>query len=755
MPELAGFSDNPLQTREDVVTAAKALLQPLTRYFSPGRARVRIPCSTGTHFDDTAAQLEGFARPLWIVSALLLGGDDSADAGRDLVQHWLDGFETGPDPEHAEYWGDIEDYDQRMVEAETISIALLVVPPHLLWQRMSEIAKGNITRWLTTMLNCQIHKANWLWFRVFACLVLRKTCGVDTPEVRKCMDDDLSALDTFYLGDGWSGDGPWLTQEQDEAGFEQFLETGIATSPSLGRAACYYSGSFAIQFSQLLYIKFAGELDPVRAERYRKQAREFGRTFSLYFDTDGAVIPFGRSLVYRFACGAYFAALAVAQVPDMPEPLSSPGAVKGYLLRHLRWWARHSGDIFQIDGTLNLGWIYPQAFLTENYNSPQSVYWSLKSFFCIALGAGEDFWTTEETCHPSSASWRMHIGTSSALQHLATLKGGVVLLPQPGQILCNHTSGNHHFLLNASQFMAYPFRGAQAKYSKFAYSSAFGFSVPSGYDCLSQIAPDSMLALSRDGMQTWTVKGRCDFPVFSSWTVANRNEQIVSATPESVHVATVKWWPWADRRVVVHTTLIPPTRQWPDWHVRIHRIKIPAGSSEYGTRLCIAEGGFAIHGRQAKNTRALQVRGTDALTHQSALGTTEGIFPSESAVLICSEQGASGIVAGQVPNSHSSPVDVDILKPDPNTNLMRNRALIPCIRTTIAPLGNSSDASTSNSHLEIVQVAKIFAISAEANGSRGLLSTSPSLKERWLDRPQIHSFDAPQYQMDRPCIWSA
>ena len=73
----------------------------------------------------------------------------------------------------------------------------------------------------------------------------------------------------------------------------------------------------------------------------------------------GAAIPFGRSLTYRFACGAFFAALAVAEVSDMPAPLSSAGAVKGFLLRHMRWWATHSDDIFCSDGTMNIGYLYP------------------------------------------------------------------------------------------------------------------------------------------------------------------------------------------------------------------------------------------------------------------------------------------------------------------------------------------------------------------------------------------------------------
>lgn len=73
----------------------------------------------------------------------------------------------------------------------------------------------------------------------------------------------------------------------------------------------------------------------------------------------GAAIPFGRSLTYRFACGGYFAALALAGVAGMEAPLECPGAVKGFLLRHLRWWSEHSDDIFYPDGTMNIGYLYP------------------------------------------------------------------------------------------------------------------------------------------------------------------------------------------------------------------------------------------------------------------------------------------------------------------------------------------------------------------------------------------------------------
>jgi hypothetical protein len=46
---------------------------------------------------------------------------------------------------------------------------------------------------------------NWLWFRVFANLGLKKNGGKYSPER---LEADIRHLDTFYRGDGWSNDGP-------------------------------------------------------------------------------------------------------------------------------------------------------------------------------------------------------------------------------------------------------------------------------------------------------------------------------------------------------------------------------------------------------------------------------------------------------------------------------------------------------------------------------------------------------------------
>jgi hypothetical protein len=67
------LSENPLRDRADLQRAVCALFAPLKPHFSSGAARVRLGFS-GAHYDDNAAELEGFARPLWGLAPLAAGG---------------------------------------------------------------------------------------------------------------------------------------------------------------------------------------------------------------------------------------------------------------------------------------------------------------------------------------------------------------------------------------------------------------------------------------------------------------------------------------------------------------------------------------------------------------------------------------------------------------------------------------------------------------------------------------------------------
>jgi hypothetical protein len=256
MTGLKGFTGNPLQTRADLVVAVKALITPIEQYRSRLGARVKIHPASCAGFDDVAAQVEGFCRPLLGITAIL---DDAATLDR-----WCQGLAAGVDVDGEEYWGDLSDFDQRMVEMESICIAILTSPDTFL-SRMSEKTKADLIRWLRQINDKTMPPNNWRWFRLFVNMTLTQVFGVPKSEVKDIMAMDFALLDGFDIGRGWSSDGPWGDDRKQ---------------------ADYYSGSFAIQFAQLLYVRFA-KGDEERVKSYRERARQFSLDYWRYFDVDG------------------------------------------------------------------------------------------------------------------------------------------------------------------------------------------------------------------------------------------------------------------------------------------------------------------------------------------------------------------------------------------------------------------------------------------------------------------------------------
>jgi hypothetical protein len=148
------FSDSPFRTRADLQAACCALLNPLLPLFTPGGSRVKVGSST-TRFDEGGAQIEGFARPLWGLASLLAGNYDYQEAAK-----WREGIINGTDPESPEYWGDIEDLDQRMVEMCPIGFTLAVAP-HVFWDPLTHKQRNNVTRWLNSINEREMPNTNW------------------------------------------------------------------------------------------------------------------------------------------------------------------------------------------------------------------------------------------------------------------------------------------------------------------------------------------------------------------------------------------------------------------------------------------------------------------------------------------------------------------------------------------------------------------------------------------------------------------
>ncbi|MBO3748428.1 DUF2264 domain-containing protein [Streptosporangiaceae bacterium NEAU-GS5] len=475
---------------------ARMLAEPLAPHFSPGRARLRLGANTA-HYPDAAAELEAFARPLWGLAPLAAGG--GAFAHWDL---WREGLANGTDPAHEEFWGEAGDRDQRLVETAAIGLGLALAPD-VLWDPLTGKQRDDVAAWLRHALTARPVDNNWLFFPVMVGLGLDRV-GVAydrAPNIAR-----LERLESFALGRGWYADGP--TPQRD------------------------YYVPFAMHFYGLIYAALGQ--DPARAERLRARAAAFALDFRHWFASDGAAVPYGRSMTYRFAQGAFWGALAFAGVEALPW-----GEVKGQLMRHLRWWTRR--PILDREGLLTLGYGYAQPAMTEQYNAPGSPYWAMKALLPLALPAEHPLWAAAEEDGPPLPE--------------------VSAQPEAGVALMRCEQGRQVVLLSAGQHYTWVRSGA-AKYAKFAYSSHFGFSVPGGGYGLDQEALDSTLALSEDGVH-WRP---CEVPV----------EGEVCG-----ELLRLTWAPWPDVTVETWLLAVPP------WHVRVHRLTT-------ARPLRSAEGGFAV-----------------------------------------------------------------------------------------------------------------------------------------------------------------
>ncbi|MCC6974050.1 MAG: DUF2264 domain-containing protein [Anaerolineae bacterium] len=554
------IAHNPLYTRGDLQRAVGDLFAPLKAYFGSGGARVSLGV-TAAHYDSHAAELESFARPLWGLVPMAAGGGSFADWAL-----YRRGLTNGTDPNHPEFWGTPRDCDQRLVEMAAFGLALLLVP-HEVWEPIDHTAQDHLLRWLSTINKVGIVDNNWLWFRVMVNLGLAHV-GAKYDEA--AMNNALARLDEFYLGDGWYADG--MSEQRD-----------------------YYI-PFAMHFYSLVYAKLAGERDPRRAAEYRERARAFAQDFVNWFAADGSALPFGRSLTYRFAQGAFWGALAFADLEVLPW-----GVIKGLALRHLRWWSRQ--PIFASDGTLSIGYAYPNLNMAEQYNAPGSPYWALKFFLPLSLPESHPFWQAEELPLPELPS--------------------IQYQPHPHMILYRHSSARHVMALSSGQREPW-IRHAGEKYAKFAYSTAFGFSVPIGRRGLTQAAADSMLALSDDG-EYYRVREKTVEAVFQDGALYSR------------------WLPLPG--VEVETWLLPA----PPWHVRVHRLRT-------SRPLWSAEGGFSLN--------------------------RSGDNPLENAGI---HEAVAGIAAARYPAGGSGVRDLlgkrmgQVVRCDPNTNLLYPRTVLPTL----------------------------------------------------------------------------
>lgn len=472
-----------LSTKQDFQALMHLFLDPLKPYYSAGGARLHLG-ETGVTYGQAAIELEAFSRPLWALVPFWMGGGSDPEF-EDIYRR---GLAAGSDPENPEYWGDCNDYDQCFVEMAAIACGLLNAPEKL-WDPLSGAEKQNLARWLDQINHHQIPECNWQFFMILVNLALKK-CGM--PYDPENMARGLARIDSYYSGDGWSTDG--ASPQKD-----------------------YYI-PWAIQYYGVLYAKFAADTDPERAALYRSRAELFAQQFIYWFDENGAALPYGRSLTYRFAQNCFWAACVWAGLE--PFPL---GVMKGLIVRNFNWWLDQK--MFDRDGILTIGYCYPQMYMAERYNAPGSPYWGMKSFILLALPDSHPFWSAEAEPMPALDALKP---MPHANMLVARTKGRVTAYA------AGVNEGHGH-----GQF--------PEKYAKFAYDTRFGFCASRSREVIYQAAPDSMLAFVIDD-NVFVRKVSLSHEI--------RADRVVS-----------KWSPFPG--ITVTTTVLPTA----DGHIRRHEIE--------------------------------------------------------------------------------------------------------------------------------------------------------------------------------------
>ncbi|WP_168801438.1 DUF2264 domain-containing protein [Glycomyces buryatensis] len=479
----------PLEpTRSGWEVAALAIGRPAVELAAAGPAAMPVTMSNHSHGENW---FELLTRPLW-------GFAGMKDAVPDELWTELAGtLARALDPADDWYVGDLTHANQRSVEAAAVGWGLALAPEKL-WEPLAPKAKDNVAAWLGAAYATGVVDNNWHYFPVFAGHGLDRI-GVEHDSATAAAH--LNRLGEFAIGGSVFEDGP------------------------NGRVDYY--NPFAFHTYALLHFRLCGD------DRYVEAASGFARKFRSWFASDGAAVPYGRSLGYRFAQGSLWGALAAANVEAVPWAEAA-----GFARRHLDWW--WDKPILDPEGRLTVGYVYPNDALVEQYLTAGSPWWAMKIFTGLLAGADHPFWTSEAAepapvVEPHKAARAVHI----------------------------RDTGGNVTRLNGQAWRP-KMRGGQETYAKFAYSTLAGFSHSVAGPGLECAVPDGALMLSEDGRH-W--RGR---------------EDSEDGAIDDKGVLTVAWQPWED--VTVTTSLEAAVD---GWHARVHVI-------ETERELYTGEGGWCV-----------------------------------------------------------------------------------------------------------------------------------------------------------------
>jgi hypothetical protein len=350
-----------LYSRNDAEHRYRALfdyfLAGALRYTDTSGSRIHFPGASSLRGYDITG-LEGFARTATLFAAWIASGRDpripsvGARPSVDLVDYLRRGLLAGTDPSSSAYWGNITDYDQRIVEAADIARVVWMTRAQI-WQHLSYHQQSQISNWLLQVGARKTPDNNWLLFPATVEAVMR-SLG------RSSADPSVNYLrfKQYYLGDGWFFDKP--------------------------EGVDYYN-TWSISY-ELLWLTL---IDPAFDRDFIRATLRDSAHLTAHLIGPSGVPIMGRSICYRTAIS----------VPLIAESMLDPDSLAPGLARRSMdtLWRHFVARGSLQDGSLTQGFYRADLRYVDEYTGPGSCNWGLRSLVLAYLNAPDSaFWIDRE-----------------------------------------------------------------------------------------------------------------------------------------------------------------------------------------------------------------------------------------------------------------------------------------------------------------------------------------------------------------------
>jgi hypothetical protein len=302
--------------------------------------------------------LEGFARTAPLFAAWLYSGrpqeiiDQQTGKSYDTVTVLQQGLLAGTDPSSPNYWGDIHDDDQRIVEAADIARVLWLTRDRI-WFRLDEARKTRLATWLLQTKAARISfRTNWILFPVVVEAFLKNVGYLEEFDRR-----NFDEFKTNYLQNGWFRDG----------------ENGHVD----------YYNAWGISYD----IYWIHLFDPFFDHEFVKRVLTDSGVLTAHLISPRGIPIMGRSICYRTAIPS-----AVIIASKLAPATVSPGLARRALDATWEYFVEH--DVLQ-GGTLSMGYFNSDPRIVDRYSGAGSCHWGLRSLTLAFIPSPSDaFWTS-------------------------------------------------------------------------------------------------------------------------------------------------------------------------------------------------------------------------------------------------------------------------------------------------------------------------------------------------------------------------